>query len=139
MTRARMFARGVPLVGSVPLESSEAVFRAAGSILGNRLRRVPDGETGERHYWIHLPVPRDRTDDAYFAPRQKLELHPETELHLGLVHATGGREGMIRRIEAARRTVTDSGVATECGMRRRPPETIPDLLQIHAEVASFAI
>jgi hypothetical protein len=27
-------------------------------------------------------------------------------------------------------------VATECGMGRRPSETIPELLRIHAEVAA---
>ena len=27
------------------------------------------------------------------------------------------------------------GVATECGMGRRPPETIPELLRIHAAVS----
>jgi len=27
-------------------------------------------------------------------------------------------------------------VATECGLGRRPPETIPQLLRIHAEVSA---
>lgn len=85
--------------------------------------------------WVHMPVPRDRTDDAYFAPLRSLMLRPETKLYLGLVHYTDGVEGTLRRIEAARRTVADFGVATECGMGRRPPETIPDLLKIHAQVA----
>jgi hypothetical protein len=85
--------------------------------------------------WIHLPVPRDRTDDAYFVPLRDLKLHPETELYLGLVHLHDGPEGAKRRIAAARRAVTDFGVATECGMGRRPPETIPALLRIHSEVA----
>ena len=44
--------RGVHLVGGVPLGSAEDVFRAATSILGGRLRRIPDGETGERINWI---------------------------------------------------------------------------------------
>ncbi|MEZ4572844.1 MAG: hypothetical protein R2849_21500 [Thermomicrobiales bacterium] len=39
--------------------------------------------------WIHLPVPRDRTDDGYFAPLANLDLHPETELYLGLVTLDG--------------------------------------------------
>lgn len=86
--------------------------------------------------WIHLPVPRNRTDDAYFAPLRNLQLHPETELYLGLVHYTDGVEGTRRRIEAAQRVVTDFGVATECGFGRRPAETIPDLLRIHSEVAA---
>ncbi len=88
--------------------------------------------------WLHLPVPRNRTDDAYFAPLKQLRLHPETELYLGLVHITDGVEGTRRRVAAAERTVADFGVATECGMGRRPPETIPDLLRIHSEVAAPA-
>lgn len=40
------------LVGSVPLDNSEAVFRAVCAELGPHLRRIPDGETGERIRWI---------------------------------------------------------------------------------------
>jgi hypothetical protein len=82
-----------------------------------------------------MPVPRDRTDDAYFAPLRNLKLRPETELYLGLVHMTDGVEGTRKRIETTRRFVPEFGVATECGLGRRPPETIPALLHIHAEVA----
>jgi hypothetical protein len=86
--------------------------------------------------WIHMPVPRNRTDDAYFAPLRHLTLHPETELYLGLVHFTDGVEGTRRRIAAAQKVVTDFGVATECGMGRRNAETIPELLRIHSQVAA---
>ncbi|HEY7832270.1 MAG TPA: hypothetical protein VIG30_01780 [Ktedonobacterales bacterium] len=86
--------------------------------------------------WMHLPVPRNRDDDAYYAPLRGLKLHPETELYLGLVHIHDGAEGARRRIAAAQRAVAAFGVATECGMGRRPPETIPDLLRLLAEVAS---
>src|SRR5262249_24203018 len=43
---------GVHLVGSVPLESAEAVFRTLSLALGPWLRRVTDGETGKRLDWI---------------------------------------------------------------------------------------
>lgn len=86
--------------------------------------------------WIHMPVPRNRIDDAYFAPLRRLTLHPETELYLGLVYFTDGVEGTRRRIAAAQKVVTDFGVATECGMGRRNAETIPELLRIHSEVAA---
>jgi hypothetical protein len=86
--------------------------------------------------WLHLPVPRDRTDDAYYAPLRALRLHPQTELYLGLVHLTDGVEGTRRRIDAARRVVPEFGVATECGLGRRPAATIPDLLRMHAEVTA---
>ena len=85
--------------------------------------------------WLHLPVPRDRSDDAYFAPLRDLRLPAETELYLGLVHLTDGVEGTRQRSVTAQRVVADFGVATECGFGRRPPETIPELLRIHAEVA----
>jgi hypothetical protein len=86
--------------------------------------------------WIHLPVPRGRSDDEYFAPLRELRLRPETELYLGLVHFTDGLEGTRRRIEAAQRFVPAFGVATECGLGRRQPETIEPLLQLHADVAA---
>ena len=86
-------------------------------------------------HWIHMPVPRGRDDDAYFAPLRDLKLNPETELYLGLVHYTDGVDGTRRRIAIAERHVEDFGVATECGFGRRPAETIPELLRIHATVA----
>ena len=84
--------------------------------------------------WLHLPVPRDRDDPAYFRPLRELRLGPETRLYLGLIHLTDGVEGTTRRIAAARTSVPDFGVATECGLGRRDPATIPELLQLHAEV-----
>src|SRR5262245_64592559 len=43
---------GVHLVGSLALDSAEEVFRATSEILGERLRRIPDGETGPRSIWV---------------------------------------------------------------------------------------
>lgn len=86
--------------------------------------------------WIHMPVPRNRDDVAYFAPLHNLHLHPETELYLGLVHYTDGVEGTQRRIAAAQKVIVDFGVATECGLGRRRSETIPELLRVHSEVAA---
>jgi hypothetical protein len=86
---------------------------------------------------FHMPVPRHRGDDAYFKPLERLRLRPETRLSLGLIHHTDGVEGARRRIAAATRYVSDFLVATECGFGRRPVETIPELLRIHAEVAGI--
>ena len=44
--------RGVHLNGSIPLADTEEVFRVTSSILGGRLHRIPDGETGVRTNWI---------------------------------------------------------------------------------------
>jgi hypothetical protein len=88
--------------------------------------------------WIHMPVPRERDDDAFFAPLADLKLHPETELYLGLVHYTDGVAGAQKRIAAAARVVPTFGIATECGFGRRPPETVAPLLAIHRDVATGA-
>jgi hypothetical protein len=91
--------------------------------------------------WVHMPVPIERDDDAYFAPLRQLALRPETELYLGLVHYRDGIEGASRRIATALRFAPEFGVATECGMARRPGDrggsrdTLPQLLGTHAAVA----
>jgi SAM-dependent methyltransferase len=86
--------------------------------------------------WIHLPVPRDRDDEAYYTPLRELHLRPETELYLGLVHHTDGVEGTGRRMAVARGFVSGFGIATECGWGRRPPATIPELLRIHGALSA---
>lgn len=83
--------------------------------------------------WIHMPVPKERDDSTYYAPLRQLKLRPETRLFLGLVHPGDGIEGTRRRASMAERFVRDFGIATECGFGRRPPETVPALLRVHAE------
>lgn len=84
--------------------------------------------------WIHMPVPRNRTDHNYFAPLARLD-DRGSKLFLGLVHMTDGIEGTERRISAASRYRKDFGIATECGWGRRAPETIPALIQLHRSLA----
>lgn len=84
---------------------------------------------------FHMPVPRDRSDDAYFAPLRQLRLPPETGISLGLVHFTGGVDGTRRRIATAKKYLPDFMIATECGFGRRDPATLQELLDIHATVA----
>jgi hypothetical protein len=86
---------------------------------------------------VHMPVPRDRSDDAYFAPLKKLALADETELCLGLVHYTDGLDGTKQRLATARRHAGNFSIATECGFGRRDPQTIPELLRLHAQVAEL--
>lgn len=89
-------------------------------------------------HWIHMPVPRQRTDPAYFAPLRDLQTRAETEIYLGLVHLTDGVAGTTRRIKAAEQGFGSVfGVATECGFGRRAPETIPSLLALHRRAASI--
>ncbi len=83
--------------------------------------------------YIHMPVPIDRSDDAYFKPLENLALKPGVELFLGCVHAEDGVEGTNRRIAAASKYAPEFGIATECGMGRcKTPEVVIDLLRVHA-------
>jgi hypothetical protein len=85
--------------------------------------------------YIHMPVPIDRGDDAYFAPLRELRLSPGTELYLGLVHADGV-DATNQRIAAAAKYCGDFGIATECGIaRQRTPELVRRLLEIHRETS----
>lgn len=86
-------------------------------------------------HWLHMPVPQNRQDDAYFAPARHLQLAQTTELYLGLIHFSDGVAGAQQRIRAAAKHIERFGVATECGFGRRAPETVSALLQIHQRVA----
>lgn len=92
-------------------------------------------EASERPFtWLHLPVPIERDDEAYFAPL--VDLAPVNELYLGLVHREDGVEGAQRRIAAAQRFAPAFGVATECGIGRAPAGSTEGILRTHAEVAA---
>ena len=82
--------------------------------------------------WLHMPVPRSRDDAAYFQPLAALELPEQTDLYLGLIHASDGEAGARRRMATASRMIKRYGVATECGLGRRSAETIAPLLELHA-------
>jgi len=70
--------RHVHLVGSVPLASARDVFSTVSAALGDRLKRIPDGETGDRGDWITWLEPA-------FAENLALEKSDE----LFRIHASG--------------------------------------------------
>ena len=80
--------------------------------------------------WIHLPAPAD-ADDAYFAPLERLQLHPETELYLGVLHVQDGIAGARRRMDSAGRFAARFGVATACGWGRGGSAAVDELLTLH--------
>jgi hypothetical protein len=45
-------SRNIYLVGSVPMADAPEVFETVSAALGPRIKRLPDGETGERADWI---------------------------------------------------------------------------------------
>src|SRR5882757_10321376 len=100
--------------------------------LANRLV----GAIGRHVDFVHLPVRGDVDPATYLAPLSGLRLEDNTELYLGLITDDGGAEGASARIAAARRHVDTFGVATECGMGRRPPEAVLPLLRVHRAVSS---
>ncbi|MGM1017849.1 MAG: hypothetical protein ACQEW8_09960 [Actinomycetota bacterium] len=44
--------QGALLVGSVNYDDAETTMREAADLLGDRLKRIPDGEVGRRFHWI---------------------------------------------------------------------------------------
>src|SRR5229473_6116926 len=83
MTMASGKPRAIMLVGSVPLTNSQDVFRTAAEILGDRIKRVPDGETGPRINWVGWQFDVFATNPAFeivppdpasYAPLPKVRL-----------------------------------------------------------------
>lgn len=85
--------------------------------------------------WFHMPVPVERSDDAYFAPLADLRLKPDCRLYLGLIHEQDGVSGTLNRIAVAERYVKGFGIATECGFGRRDPATVQPLIDLHRHLA----
>lgn len=99
-----------------------------------RMANLAVKNAGRRFDYIQMPVPRNRTDDEYFAPLKDLEIS-DTKLYIGLVHLTDGEDGTLKRMETFRRHYAgEFGVATECGWGRRPVDTIQSLMEVHRRV-----
>lgn len=89
--------------------------------------------------WVHMPVPKEHEDEAYFAPLAELRLRPETELMLGLVHRLDGIDGARRKVAAARKFAPTFGVGTECGMGRYfSADTMPEVFALHRQIAALS-
>ena len=86
--------------------------------------------------FFHMPVPKGRTDEGYFAPLAKLALRPETELYLGLIHHDDAA-GDAARLATARRHARVDGISTECGMARGDPNRLSAMLAAHVRAAEL--
>ena len=84
--------------------------------------------------FLHVPVPKERSDPAYFRPLERLEGERATALYLGLIHHADP-EGDAARIATAQTFVRDFGIASECGWGRTDPERVPGLLESHRRAA----
>jgi hypothetical protein len=85
--------------------------------------------------FFHLPVPKERTDAAFYKPLADLALAPGSEMHLGLVHI-GDDEGNRARLAVARQFTKVDGVSTECGWGRGDPERVRALLEAHRKLVA---
>jgi hypothetical protein len=92
---------------------------------------------GRQIDFIHMPVPRDRIYDDYFAPLAELTISSKTHIIMGLVHFTDGVDGGHARMAVCNNYLAEYGIATECGFGRRNPETILELLKIHRELSTM--
>lgn len=101
--------------------------------MANSARRC----AGRRIDYVHMPVPRQRSDDEYFSPLEELDLGVAT-LFIGLVHYTDGVSGSLARLASFKRHYDGAaGIATECGLGRRPADqSLTELLRIHRDVAA---
>lgn len=80
--------------------------------------------------FIHLPVPKPRTDPGFFAPLGQLSVAADTDLLLGLVHPDDD-DGNRTRLAAARAVAKVAGVSSECGWGRGDPVRVAKILEAH--------
>ncbi len=68
-----------------------------------------------RSEFFHLPVPKPRTDEAFYVPAlERLNMKPGTDLYLGLIHRDD--DAGAARLATAKRHAGVDGIGTECGM-----------------------
>ena len=106
----------VHLVGSVALDSVEEVFQTAGTLLGRRLKRCPDGEPGGRRLWISWQYPLLRAN-AY------LQIDP----------GSLGQAGMFPKLRLAEGVTTADIHFGELGYAREARASYQDFLAARAK------
>jgi hypothetical protein len=113
---------GSPADEHLVMPEDMAILVEMSNGLASRLQRRLD--------FLHLPVPKDRTDRDYFIPLEGLQLPNSASLILGLIHHEDAG-GDVARISAAREFLPTFGVASECGWGRTDPTRVPGLLASH--------
>jgi len=90
-------------------------------------------QAGRKVDFVHLTVPRIRTDEVYFRPLEDLEIG-DTKVYLGVIN-TDGVEATRERIAVARKFLPEFGLAAECGFGREKPEDVPGIIEMHKQIA----
>src|SRR5262245_5714250 len=70
-----VMAHGVYLVGSVPMKDAETVFTEVSRALGPLVKRIPDGETGNRLDWVAWLEPVFARSPALMKTDQFFRIH----------------------------------------------------------------
>ncbi len=70
--------------------------------LSVRMAKLAIAQAKRRVDWVHMPVPMNRNDDAYFGALREWQ-SDDTEVFLGLIHFQDGVEGSLARAGVARR------------------------------------
>jgi len=103
------------------------------SVVNELMERVGRGAD-----WVHMPVPKDRTDEEYFVSLSELKRGEGgvKEVYIGLVHP-GDLEGTKKRCERVAAVLGKGsfGVGTECGMGRTPKEEFDSILEIMGQAS----
>jgi hypothetical protein len=84
--------------------------------------------------FFHIPVPKERTDDAFYAPLRGWKWPTGTKLYLGLLHHND-EAGDRKRVAVAKNFIDDFGLSAECGWGRTEPGRLPGLLKGHRAAA----
>lgn len=82
--------------------------------------------------WLHMPVPKTRSDHAYFAPLKQLAALKAT-VFLGLLHLDDD-EGTKDKIAVAKQVLPRFGIATECGIGRSSKQELESAVRIAQQV-----
>ncbi len=90
------------LVGSIPLDTPEDVFRVFGAPLGRYLRTMPDGEVGPRRHWI------SRVHYQVLAGHAQLEVvrHPAPDNGIERLHPRNAGDSWLFQVKDGVERVT---------------------------------
>lgn len=84
--------------------------------------------------FFHIPVPKERSDEAFYAPLANWKRPAGTELYLGLLHHDD-EAGDRKRVAVAKKFIDVFGLSAECGWGRTEPGRLPGLLKGHRAAA----
>lgn len=88
---------------------------------------------------IHAATVTSWNRPAHWQPLSDLALEPDTEFHLGIVHAAAdGLAGARTRAELASSFLRGFGVSTECGLGRHSADELDEAADILATLSSPA-